>query len=155
MAVGETLVTMTGTVLSEVDFKRTGDQGHELATFLLRSNERRFDKAKGDWVDGRHFTVRVKCWRRLASGVRSAVRKGDPVIVNGRLYSNDFSDRQSRAVPEVEAVAVGPNLALCVAPVQRGKRAEPGAEAGRGGWQVSNSPAGKPLVEADEPVPVG
>jgi single-strand DNA-binding protein len=155
MAVGETSVTMTGTVLSEVDFKRIGDEGHELVTFLLRSNERRFDKAKREWVDGRHLTVRVKCWRRLALGVRSAVRKGDPVIVNGRLYTNDFDDRRSRAVPEVEAVAVGPNLALCVAPVQRGKRAEPGAEAGCGAWQASDSPGGKPLVEAAEPVPVG
>ncbi|KAA9160852.1 single-stranded DNA-binding protein [Amycolatopsis acidicola] len=113
MAIGETPVTLVGTVVSEVESLRVGAQRHELAMFWLRSDERRYDKGKGEWVEGRHLSIRVKCWRRLAEAVSFAIRKGDPVILSGRLYSNDRGEReQSRVVPEVEALAVGLNLAV-------------------------------------------
>ncbi|NKQ56802.1 single-stranded DNA-binding protein [Amycolatopsis sp. K13G38] len=153
MAAGETPVTLIGTVCSELEVRRVGERGHEMVSFWLRSNERRYDKARERWVDGRHFRVRVRCWRRLAAGVRVSVRKGDPVIVNGRLYmSGREQGREARAVPEVEALAVGPNLLRCVAPAQRAGVDEPG----RGGdaRKASNPSERNMLVEAAEPVPI-
>lgn len=118
MAIGETPITLVGTVCSELAHRRVGE--HELVNFWLRSTERRFDKEREAWVDGRHLLVRVTCWRRLAAGVRASLRKGDPVIVNGRLHTRKYDESgETRAVPEVEALAVGPNLMLCVAPAQR------------------------------------
>lgn len=125
MAVGETVVTMVGNVLSEVT-RRTVSDGVSVVNFWLRSNERRRDRETGEWVDGRHLSVKVSCWRRLAEGVHLSLSKGDPVIVTGRLFTNEYEvDGQQRSVPELEAFAVGPNLTLCTALVQRGRRAAP------------------------------
>lgn len=155
MALGETPVTLVGTVYTEPESRRVGERGHELVSFWLRSNERRFDKEREEWVDGRYLTVRVKCWRRLAAGVQASLRKGDPVIVTGRLYTSSYEESgETRAIPEVEAWAVGPNLTLCVAPAQR-TRPAPGIEGGGDTWQASEPSSRNPLVERAEPLPVG
>jgi single-strand DNA-binding protein len=140
MAVGETPVTMVGTVLSDLVAKRVGEKRHEMVTFWLRSNERRYDKDNEKWVDGRHFSVRVKCWRRLAVAVQATLRKGDSVIVSGRLYSNDYdSEGQTRSVSEVEASAIGPNLATCGVVMQRGRRLDPEEGADPLAWQAGDA----------------
>lgn len=122
MAIGETLVTMVGTVLSEVT-TRTVRNGHQVVNFWLRSTERRRDRETQEWVDGRSLTVRVACWRRLGEGVVASLGKGDPVIVTGRLYTSEFVvDGQARATTELEAHAIGPNLNRCTAVVRRHTR---------------------------------
>lgn len=122
MAVGETPITVVGNVLSELS-RRTVPSGHEVVSFWLRSNERRYDKETNDWVDGRHLTVKVTCWRKLASGAFSSIGKGDPVVVTGRLFTSEYeTDGQTRSIPEVEASAIGPNLARCTATVRRNSR---------------------------------
>jgi single-strand DNA-binding protein len=119
MAIGETLVTVVGNICSD-PLRRSVAEGHELLTFWLRSNERRFDKETGQWVDGRFLGVRVTCWRQLAGSVHESVGKGDPVIVTGRLRTNEYeADGQVRSVPELEALAVGPNLQWCTARIRR------------------------------------
>jgi single-strand DNA-binding protein len=121
MAVGETTVTMVGTVASELMRRTT--KGHDVVSFWLKSSERRRDKESGEWVEGRHLSVRVTCWRKLAESVLTSLNKGDPVIVTGRMYTGEEeSGGQPRAVPELEASAVGPNLNLCTAALQRTRR---------------------------------
>lgn len=156
MALGETTVTVVGMITSELEFKRVGDEGDELVTFWLRSNERRFDKDKEEWVDGRHLSVVVKCWRRLALAVQSALRKGDPVLVTGRMSSSEYRTEQGqpRSIPEVEALAIGPNLMLCVAPIHRGKRPAVRASPRHAKWQREALIEREALVEVAEPVPV-
>jgi single-strand DNA-binding protein len=124
MAVGETTVTLVGSVASELT--RTTSNGHDLVSFWVRSTERRRDRESGDWIDGRHLSVKVTCWRKLAEAVHSSLTKGDPVIVTGRMFTGGASDgEQSRPVPELEASAVGPNLNRCTAVVQRVRRPRP------------------------------
>jgi single-strand DNA-binding protein len=117
MAVGETTVTMVGTVASEL--MRRSTKGHNVVSFWLKSSERRRDKESGEWVEGRHLSVRVTCWRKLAESVLTSLNKGDPVIVTGRMYTGE---EEARAIPELEASAVGPNLNLCTAALQRTRR---------------------------------
>ena len=119
MAVGETTLTMVGNICSDLT-RRTVGEGVEIVSFWLRSNERRFDKDTGKWGDGRHFALRVTCWRKLAAGAFGSLSKGDPVIVNGRLHTREHdSGGQVRSMPELEATAIGPNLQWCTASVQR------------------------------------
>lgn len=126
MAIGETTVTVVGNVCSELT-RRTVSEGVEVVSFWLRSNERRYDKDTGTWGDGRHFAVRVSCWRKLAVGAFQSLSKGDPVIVSGRLHTSEYgSAGQVRSMPELEAVAVGPNLQWCTASVQRRGKAGAG-----------------------------
>lgn len=122
----ETTVTITGNVITEVKSRRTGE-GVRVASFRMASNERRFDKAAGRWVDGDRLYVTVTCWRRLAHGVQTSLLKGDPVVVTGRLFTRGYEfEGQKRSVTEVEATAVGPDLSRCVAELTRVHRA--GAE---------------------------
>jgi len=59
-------------------------------TFRVISTERRFDEARQDWVDGDEYGVSVVCWRGLASAVLTTVRKGDPIVVIGRISTRKY-----------------------------------------------------------------
>lgn len=140
MAVGETMITVVGNVSSDLT-RRTLSGGDEVTSFWLRSNERRYDKDAGVWRDGRHFSVRVTCWRRMAETVGESLNRGDPVIVRGRLHTNEYeADRQRKVIPQVEAIAIGPNLAWCRATVRRpGRMPGTGERAGEVGAVASPS----------------
>ena len=59
-------------------------------TFRVISTERRFDEARQGWVDGDEYGVSVVCWRGLASAVLTTVRKGDPIVVIGRISTRKY-----------------------------------------------------------------
>jgi single-strand DNA-binding protein len=94
--------------------------------FRVASNERRFDKTSESWVDGESLYLSVNCWRRLAENAASLV-KGDPVIVSGKLRTREWTTEQGerRSAVELEANAVGPDLARCAATVRKQRREQP------------------------------
>jgi single-strand DNA-binding protein len=108
----DTPVTVVGNVLTAPEWRRTTTTGTFLVTFKVASTSRRFDKERGVWVDGPSLRVRVSCWRRLGENVSVSVQLGDPVIVQGRLYSRDWTDDSGtrRTSYELEAVALGHDL---------------------------------------------
>jgi single-strand DNA-binding protein len=113
MAMGETWVTMVGNLTSEPVHHSERVHGHDVVSFGLRSVERRFDKERGEWGDGRQLAVKVTCWRRLAMSAFSCLSKGDPVIVAGRLRGAETAEEipAPLGIPELEAFSIGPNLA--------------------------------------------
>jgi single-strand DNA-binding protein len=62
----------------------------ERVTFRAVSTERRYDEAAAEWVDGDEFGIAVVCWRQLGTSVLSLVRKGDPVVVTGKLTTRRY-----------------------------------------------------------------
>ena len=62
----------------------------ERVTFRAVSTERRYDEAAGEWVDGDEFGIAVVCWRQLGTSVLSLLRKGDPVVVTGKLSTRRY-----------------------------------------------------------------
>ncbi len=82
---------------------------------------RRQDRVTGEWVDSNTSYVTVICWRKLAVNVGVCVRKGDPVVVKGKLSVRTYDDRQGvrRTVVEVDASSVGHDLSRGVAAFQR------------------------------------
>jgi single-strand DNA-binding protein len=144
----ETNMTIVGNVISDPRQRRTAE-GTKVVSFRMASNERRYDKAADQWVDGDHLYVTVTCWRRLAAGVAASLVKGDPVMVRGRLYTRDYEvEGQRRYSTEVEAASVGPDLARCTADVQRPRREQ--WEAHSEGTQV-RADSGVPRVNGAEP----
>lgn len=118
----ETVTTVVGNVITDVKQRRITD-GTRVASFRVASNERRFDKETQSWVNGESLYVSVTCWRKLALGVTASLMKGDPVMVTGRLFTRGYEvEGQKRSVTELEAFAVGPDLARCVADVTRASR---------------------------------
>jgi single-strand DNA-binding protein len=122
----ETPVTVVGTLVSDMRPRRVGPDGTLVLNFRVACNERRFDKASESWVDGESLYLSVSCWRRLAENAASLV-KGDPVIITGKLRTREWTTEQGerRSVVELEANAVGPDLARCAATVRKQRREEP------------------------------
>ncbi|AOS62382.1 single-stranded DNA-binding protein [Actinoalloteichus hymeniacidonis] len=120
----ETSTTITGVVISELRFRRSAE-GTPTTTFRLGSIERRYDRRNGQWVTGDRLFVIVRCFRLLAQRVLALLRRGDPVIVHGRLRSRDFdSGGQRLRRTELTASAIGPDLARCRASLERPSRSD-------------------------------
>lgn len=115
----ETTMTMVGRL---VDWPQRWDfdGGGLKATFRLARTERRFDRDQRDWVDGASLFLTVSCRRVVAERVLATLKKGDPVIVRGRLQTREWEkDGRRHSVTELEATAVGPDLAWCSVAVMR------------------------------------
>jgi single-strand DNA-binding protein len=109
----DTNIVIVGNVLTAPEWRTTTKTNTLVANFRVASTSRRFDKDNNRWVDGDTLRVRVTCWRRLAENVGASIAVGDPVVVVGRLYTRDWtdSDNNARVSYEMEAVAVGHDLA--------------------------------------------
>jgi single-strand DNA-binding protein len=106
----ETVLHMLGHVGTDVDHRKVGE-GIDLSTFRLASTPRRWDKGQRGYVDGATNWITVQCWRSLAAHVRDSVRRGDPVIVVGRLKTEEWTKDEVRNTRFVlEATAVGHDL---------------------------------------------
>lgn len=107
----ETVIHVVGNVGSDVTIREVGNGTH-LTTFRLAATPRYWDRSKGQFVDGTTNWLSVQCWRGLAEHVHRSVKRGDPVIVVGRLRTTEWTkdeERYSRFV--VEATTVGHDLA--------------------------------------------
>jgi single-strand DNA-binding protein len=117
--VRETAVTVVGNVATDVVLRQAQD-GTPVANFGVVSTERRFDAKTQSWVDGNKLFVWVSGWRRLADGAAASLKKGDPVIVAGKLRLEAYEkEGEKRTTVNVEATAIGPNLAYCTADTRR------------------------------------
>ena len=94
------------------------------AKFRVASTERWFNRTAEEWNDAEPVYLTVTCWRQLADGVLGSLRRGDPVLVHGKLVNSRF-ERDGRAEYrlEVRADAVGPDLRWSSAVVTRSRSA--------------------------------
>ncbi|MGW0181413.1 single-stranded DNA-binding protein [Nocardia sp. NPDC003345] len=122
----EAVATVVGTVVTE-PVKRELPSGEEMVSFRLASAARRLDRDSGEWVDNGILYLTVSCWRRLVAGVDASIRRGDPVIVQGQLRSNEYRTREGaeRRDLEMRAHTVGPDLTRCTARVTRRRTGNP------------------------------
>lgn len=104
----DSYVTLQGWVGGDVDVREVGDQ--QCATFRVGSTPR-YLKA-GAWVNGTTSWYTVKCWRALGANVAASVRRGDAVVVHGRVRV-DVWEREGQPPSVtwvVEAAFVGHDL---------------------------------------------
>jgi single-strand DNA-binding protein len=116
----EAQVCLTGYVATQ-PVTKTVKSGAINLSMRVAWTPRRQDRVSGEWVDGNTSYVTVICWRKLATNAGICVRKGDPVIVKGRLSIRPYEDKQGaqRIAVEVEANSVGHDLSRGVAQFQR------------------------------------
>src|ERR1700752_999270 len=129
----ETPITVVGNIVNEPHGRRVGDQ--EVIKFRVASNSRR-RTADGTWEAGNSLFVTVNCWGRLVTGVGAALRKGDPVIVVGHVYTSEYEDRDGnrRSNLEMRATSVGPDLSRSIVRI------------------IEKTGSGRDAASADEPV---
>ena len=120
----EAQVVLTGYVAREPRFRKTHN-GYSYTSLRVGYTPRRMDRDSGEWSDGGTSFVTVFCWRGLAENVAMCVRKGDPVLVKGKLQVRPYTDKDgaARVAVEVEAGSIGHDLTRGVAMFQRALRA--------------------------------
>jgi single-strand DNA-binding protein len=118
----DTFVTLHGWVGSEVTFR--DPQGVSVANLRVATTPRL--KREGRWVDGETTWYSVTAWRQLADNVRDSIRKGDAVIVHGRLRTDTWerADGQKSTTLCIEASMIGHDLARGTSSFQRAVRTE-------------------------------
>ena len=96
----DTSVTIFGNLTRDPNLSMT--DGIARCNFRVASTERRFDRPSGKWVDGRSVYISVTCWRSLAENAAGSLRKGDPVVVVGRLRQRSYVNDQQVTVNVTE-----------------------------------------------------
>ena len=83
-------------------------KGKEYAMLRVGST-RRFMNEDGDWTDGPTLWFSVKTWRTAAVNLARSVRKGDPVVVTGRLEVEQWETAEGvqRSTLVIQATGVG------------------------------------------------
>lgn len=116
----EPVITVVGN-LGREPRQRAVASGAIVADFRVASTPRRFDKVSNSWSDGGTTWFGVTCWRALAEHCAQSLKKGDRVIVTGKLTTKTWVNDQGeeRSSLEIEATAVGFDLTRGPAVQQR------------------------------------
>jgi len=123
----DAMLTIGGYVGTDVEFREGSGGGGALAVFRLGSTPRWFDRASGSWRDQETVWLTVKAWRGLAHNVKASVRKGEPVVVHGRLRASRWKDEsgEDRTRTVLDAITVGHDLNRGTTAYLRTERAAP------------------------------
>ena len=122
-------VYLAGFLTGDPKFRKVADDISS-AKLRIAYTARRHNRETGEWTDGTTTFVNVQCWRQLADNVTMSLRKGEPVLVMGRLRIRSYNDAEgkSRTAVEVEASSVGHDLTRGVAHFARAHRSVGGRE---------------------------
>jgi single-strand DNA-binding protein len=145
----ETVICAVGNVATQPVHREDG-RG-PVARFRLAATPRYWDREKAMWVDGHTNFFTVWTRRSLAANVAASLSVGDPVVVHGRLkVRTETRDGQTRTDADIEAAAVGHDLARGTSAFRRTTRAEAGVphEAGAGAARSASAATGTPVAAA-------
>jgi len=150
----------------ELRFAATGTA---ICRLRIAFNQRKRD-ANGEWVDGDVCFLDGTLFRQEAENVAESLRRGDEVVITGRLKTNSYETREGEKRSRIELVidSIGPSLRYATAQVQKMTRSGPGAAPATGPaddpWATATpAPAtpgrtrtadavlGKPASRDDEP----
>jgi single-strand DNA-binding protein len=110
MTMNETYVTVSGNVVGDPVVRATR-ANVPFVTFRVASNVRRVDFKTGDYIDAGTNFVNVTAFRSLGVNLSNSLRKGEPVIVYGRMRINQWvNGERSGTTVEIDAYNVGHDL---------------------------------------------
>ncbi|WP_166356110.1 single-stranded DNA-binding protein [Phytoactinopolyspora limicola] len=118
-------LTVTGNVASEVVREEKRDTKEPWTHFRMACNERRYDAQAGSWVDGEPSFYTVVCWQsQLAKNICLSLKKGDPVVVHGKVRVREWRDNKNvqRFSAEITASSIGHDLFRGTSTFQRNTR---------------------------------
>ena len=104
-------ITICGIVATEPRHLVT-DTGVAITSLRLASPSRRFDRATGVWTNGTTNWFTVTAFRSLAANVHKSLKKGDRIVVTGRVRIRTWErDGRGGTSVEVDAEGIGHDLA--------------------------------------------
>ena len=107
-------ITVTISGWAATDPVKTTGPGRPFTYVRLGATPRYYDTAKAEWSDGKTEWFTVNMFREsLVDNVCESVRKGDPLLVTGRLRTREWQRENGETAVSVEIVAdaIGHNLA--------------------------------------------
>ena len=126
-------VTLVGFVATEPRMSNFADG--DVANLRIGSTISWIDRSTGEWRNGETSFYSVKCRRSLARNAKKCLRKGEPIVVAGKLRTRSYQDRNGvqRLDVEVEADTIGYDLCRGTAEFRWNQRASAGlSELARG-----------------------
>ncbi|MFF9284845.1 single-stranded DNA-binding protein [Streptomyces griseosporeus] len=117
---GETVITVIGNVVADPELRFT-PSGAAVTNFRIASTPRTFDRTTNEWKDGDSLFLGVAVWRQQAEHVAESIKRGDRVIVVGRLQQRQYEDGNGnkRSSYEIQADEVAPSLLRATATVTK------------------------------------
>ncbi len=122
--------------------------GKAVANVRLVTNSRRFNKDSQEWEDDKVLWMSGTVWGSMAENVAESLRKGDLVVVIGKLQTQEWTDNDNnkRSKPDLIIDHIGPSLQWATAKVTKAERA--GGQGGtRGSSQSSGGSGGNAAAE--------
>jgi single-strand DNA-binding protein len=150
-------ITLRGYVTAEPRFWEETPTLSSHAEIRVGSTVRRLNRDTGEWLDGDTSYYTVKCWRRLAVNVASSLRKGDMVLIRGKVVMRTWLDDQqrSRTQMQVEADSVGHDLSYGWSRFIRGVQAQPPASRDLADGEMSRQDVADDYLAAGPPADDG
>lgn len=103
-------ITIRGFVATEIKSSTTPG-GVATASFRIGTTSRRYDKESGLWADGHTNWFTVQGYRQLAGSMGCSIKKGQPVIVVGKLKIRSWEkDGRIHHSTIIDADSVGHDL---------------------------------------------
>ncbi|MDQ1019426.1 single-stranded DNA-binding protein [Streptomyces afghaniensis] len=152
----ETMVCAVGRVATQPVYREMASGPS--ARFRLAVTARYWDREKNMWTDGHTNFFTVWANRQLATNTAASLTVGEPVIVQGRLkVRTDVREGQSWTSADIDAVAIGHDLAWGTSAFRRGGKPEtaPVPTQLEPNWETpqegSSEPTGAPAQQPPEP----
>ncbi|NUS27020.1 MAG: single-stranded DNA-binding protein [Streptomyces sp.] len=144
----ETIVCVVGNVATQPVYRELA--AGPSARFRLAVTQRYWDREKSTWTDGHTNFFTVWANRQLATNAAASLNVGDPVVVQGRLkVRSDVREGQNWTSADIDAVAIGHDLARGTAMFRRAQKPEAGVVG------ATDAPGGAGQAEPDWETPVG
>ena len=128
----DSMITIRGWLGADVTLRAAGEV--PVASLRLACTPRRFNRRTETWSAGLTQWYTVTAWRALADNCASSLRRGDPVVVHGRLEARTYVNANDVEVLsfEIDAVHVGHDLSRGTSAFTRSQRdaAAPAEEVG-------------------------
>lgn len=121
----ESYITVTGRMVADPE-ARTTKLGVPFAAFRLASTVRRLNARTREYEDGGTSFYNVTAFRSLGANVAHSLKKGEPVVVYGRLRVNQWmrADDTHATSVEIDAYSVGHDLSWGTTELTRVSRAQ-------------------------------
>lgn len=96
-------VMISGRLTRDPDLRFT-QKGQGMSSFALAVNRRTKDAATGEWKDDTTF-VPVTVWGPAAERCKEKLKKGSPVVIEGRLTASEYTDKAGQKRKEMKVTA--------------------------------------------------
>ena len=114
-------MTITGNLTRDPQRRLSTRSGEPFAVLAVAVNNRRYNKALGQWVTTGTTYFDLLCWGRMGANAMTTFKKGDPVIVHGRFRLNEWtSEKGSGTNATIDVESIGPDVSFGTAPFARG-----------------------------------